>query len=252
MAGSFGYEPGTTRLDENGRARTASEDPRHREDTLLAPTAQLPSSNRRRAGERPFTSRGCWPAPLVETLAPDDPGRRRGGAGPRAIAFAGDSSRVSPVRLGAGHHSPRHVFRSAPFALAVFAIVDFANGLRWVGKTRATRSLGDIARMVPLMIVGIVTVPRCSSTSRATRRSSRSGPSSSATRSTASRGAAPGTVSRNWRSSPDSAAASRNALRAEGRLTRSISPPCLEQGTVRATMTLTTIFSIGLRLIAFA
>ena len=48
-------------------------------------------------------------------------------------------------------------FVPLPFALAVFAIVDFANGLRLGLENPKNAVLGDIARMVPLMIVGIVT-----------------------------------------------------------------------------------------------
>src|SRR5216684_2296030 len=48
-------------------------------------------------------------------------------------------------------------FVPLPFALAVFAIVDFANGLRLGLENPRNAVLGDIARMVPLMIVGIVT-----------------------------------------------------------------------------------------------
>jgi len=42
----------------------------------------------------------------------------------------------------------------------VFAVVDFANGLR-LGLETEERDPRDIARMVPLMIVGIVTGRRC-------------------------------------------------------------------------------------------
>ena len=48
-------------------------------------------------------------------------------------------------------------FVPLPFALAVFAVVDFANGLRLGLENPRNAVLGDIARMVPLMIVGIVT-----------------------------------------------------------------------------------------------
>src|SRR5258707_6575707 len=48
-------------------------------------------------------------------------------------------------------------FVPLPFALAVFAIVDFANGLRLGLENPRNAVVGDIARMVPLMIVGIVT-----------------------------------------------------------------------------------------------
>src|SRR5258706_3327841 len=48
-------------------------------------------------------------------------------------------------------------FVPLPFALAVFAVVDFANGLRLGLENPRNAILGDIARMVPLMVVGIVT-----------------------------------------------------------------------------------------------
>src|SRR5882672_5813072 len=47
-------------------------------------------------------------------------------------------------------------FVPLPFALAVFAVVDFANGLRLGLENPRNAVLGDVARMVPLMIVGIV------------------------------------------------------------------------------------------------
>src|SRR5437660_2188507 len=48
-------------------------------------------------------------------------------------------------------------FVPLPFALAVFAVVDFANGLRLGLENPKNAILGDIARMVPLMIAGIIT-----------------------------------------------------------------------------------------------
>src|SRR5437870_10713997 len=48
-------------------------------------------------------------------------------------------------------------FVPLPFALAVFAVVDFANGLRLGLENPRNAVLGDVARMVPLMIAGIVT-----------------------------------------------------------------------------------------------
>src|SRR5437763_17175680 len=48
-------------------------------------------------------------------------------------------------------------FVPLPFALAVFAVVDFANGLRLGLENPRNAVLGDIARMVPLMVVGVVT-----------------------------------------------------------------------------------------------
>src|SRR2546427_10009349 len=48
-------------------------------------------------------------------------------------------------------------FVPLPFALAVFAVVDFANGLRLGLENPRNAVLGDIARMVPLMIGGFGT-----------------------------------------------------------------------------------------------
>src|SRR6266705_6188764 len=48
-------------------------------------------------------------------------------------------------------------FVPLPFALAVFAVVDFANGLRLGLENPRNAVLGDVARIVPLMIAGIVT-----------------------------------------------------------------------------------------------
>ena len=70
-------------------------------------------------------------------------------------------------------------FVPLPFALAVFAIVDFANGMRLGLENPRNAVLGDIARMVPLMIAGIaaaavIHTPSCMSspvTANATSRS---------------------------------------------------------------------------------
>src|SRR5262252_7691808 len=48
-------------------------------------------------------------------------------------------------------------FVPLPFALAVFAVVDFVNGLRLGLENPKDAIKGDIARMVPFMMVGIVT-----------------------------------------------------------------------------------------------
>lgn len=48
-------------------------------------------------------------------------------------------------------------FVPLPFALAVFAIVDFVNGLRLGLENPRNAVLAEVARMVPLMIVGVVT-----------------------------------------------------------------------------------------------
>src|SRR5438270_10961427 len=48
-------------------------------------------------------------------------------------------------------------FVPLPFALAVFAVVDFANALRLGLENPKNAILGDIARTVPLLTVAIVT-----------------------------------------------------------------------------------------------
>jgi len=48
-------------------------------------------------------------------------------------------------------------FVPLPFALAVFAIVDFVNGLRLGLENPRNAVVPEIARMVPLMIVGVAT-----------------------------------------------------------------------------------------------
>ena len=120
-------------------------------------------------------------------------------------------------------------FVPLPYALAVFAIVDFVNGLRLGLENPRNAVLGDIARMVPFMIVGIVAgttllvnLPRNASLialgifvlGYAIYSLSRRGlpPPSAGT----------------GRSSPDSPAAFRERCSGpEGRLTRSISPTAL-------------------------
>src|SRR5258707_3756654 len=146
-------------------------------------------------------------------------------------------------------------FVPLPFALAVFAIVDWANGLRLGLESPGNAVLGAIARMVPLMIVGIVTgttllvnLPRnaslialgafvlCYSIYSLARR----GP--------------PGTVSRNWAFFAGFCGGLSGTLFGAGGPPYAIylSHRALSKEQFRATMTLTTIFSIGLRLIAFA
>src|SRR6266542_1080885 len=48
-------------------------------------------------------------------------------------------------------------FVPLPFALAVFAVVDFVNGLRLGLENPRNAVLAEVARMVPLMIVGVAT-----------------------------------------------------------------------------------------------
>ncbi len=146
-------------------------------------------------------------------------------------------------------------FVPLPFALAVFAIVDFANGLRLGLENPRNAVLGDIARMVPLMLVGIVTgttllvnLPRNASLvalgifvlGYALYSLSRRG------------GAA--TVSRNWAFVAGFCGGLSGTLFGAGGPPYAIylSHRPLSKEQFRATMTLTTIFSIGLRLIAFA
>src|SRR3981189_794145 len=120
---------------------------------------------------------------------------------------------LAPIAFLAGFIQGLTGFRSAPvsiplaaffvplpFALAVFAVVDFVNGLRLGLENPKNAILGDIARMGPLMIVGSVTRPP-------SRRwgCSFSVPASPACRAAAARRRSAAT----GRSSPGSAAASR-------------------------------------------
>ena len=146
-------------------------------------------------------------------------------------------------------------FVPLPFALAVFAIVDFANGLRLGLENPKNALLGDIARMVPLMIAGIVTgttllvnLPR-----QASLTALGVFVLGYALYSLARRGAQ-ATVGRNWAFFAGFCGGLSGTLFGAGgppyAIYLSHRPLTTEQ--FRATMTLTTIFSIGLRLIAFA
>jgi uncharacterized membrane protein YfcA len=146
-------------------------------------------------------------------------------------------------------------FVPLPFALAVFAIVDFVNGLRLGLENPRNAVLGDIARMVPLMIVGIVTgttllvnLPR-----NAALIALGAFVLGYALYSLARRGAG-ATVSRNWAFLAGFCGGLSGTLFGAGgppyAIYLSHRPFTKEQ--FRATMTLTTIFSIGLRLVAFA
>lgn len=146
-------------------------------------------------------------------------------------------------------------FVPLPFALAVFAIVDFANGLRLGLENPRNAVLGDIARMVPLMIAGIVTgttllvnLPRNASLLAlgvfvlvyALY--------------SLSRGGALAIASRNWAFLAGFCGGLSGTLFGAGGPPYAIylSHRPLTKEQFRATMTLTTIFSIGLRLVAFA
>ena len=146
-------------------------------------------------------------------------------------------------------------FVPLPFALAVFAIVDFANGLRLGLENPKNAILGDIARMVPLMIVGIVTgttllvnLPR-----NASLMALGVFVLAYAVYSLARRGQ-PAIVSRNWAFFAGFCGGLSGTLFGAGGPPYAIylSHRPLGKEQFRATMTLTTIFSIGLRLIAFA
>lgn len=146
-------------------------------------------------------------------------------------------------------------FVPLPFALAVFAIVDFANGLRLGLENPKNALLGDIARMVPLMIAGIVTgttllvnLPR-----QASLTALGVFVLGYALYSLARRGA-PATVGRNWAFFAGFCGGLSGTLFGAGGPPYAIylSHRPLTKEQFRATMTLTTIFSIGLRLIAFA
>lgn len=146
-------------------------------------------------------------------------------------------------------------FVPLPFALAVFAIVDFGNGLRLGLENPKNALLGEIARMVPLMIAGIVTgttllvnLPR-----QASLTALGVFVLAYALYSLSRRGAL-ATVSRNWAFFAGFCGGLSGTLFGAGGPPYAIylSHRPLTKEQFRATMTLTTIFSIGLRLIAFA
>jgi uncharacterized protein len=146
-------------------------------------------------------------------------------------------------------------FVPLPFALAVFAIVDFANGLRLGLENPKNAVLGDIARMVPFMIVGIVAgttllvnLPR-----KASLLALGVFVLAYALYSLARRGG-PAIVGRNWAFLAGFCGGLSGTLFGAGGPPYAIylSHRPLSKEQFRATMTLTTIFSIGLRLAAFA
>ena len=146
-------------------------------------------------------------------------------------------------------------FVPLPFALAVFAIVDFVNGLRLGLENPRNAVLGDIARMVPLMIAGIVTgttllvnLPR-----NASLVALGVFVLGYALYSLARRGAA-ATVSRYWAFVTGFCGGLSGTLFGAGGPPYAIylSHRPLTKEQFRATMTLSTIFSLGLRLVAFA
>src|SRR3989440_9962556 len=141
-------------------------------------------------------------------------------------------------------------FVPLPFALAVFAVVDFANGLRLGLENPKNAILGDVARMVPLMVAGIVTgttllvnLPR-----NASLLALGAFVLGYAIYSLSRRGA-PAAVSRNWAFLAGFCGGLSGTLFGAG------GPPFavylshrpLRKGQFPATMTPTTIFSIGLR-----
>ena len=146
-------------------------------------------------------------------------------------------------------------FVPLPFALVVFAIVDFANGLRLGLENPRNAILGEIARMVPLMLAGIVTgttllvnLPR-----NASLIALGAFVLVYAVYTLARRGA-PATVDRKWAFFAGFCGGLSGTLFGAGGPPYAIylSHRSLSKEQFRATMTLTTIFSIGLRLVAFA
>jgi len=146
-------------------------------------------------------------------------------------------------------------FVPLPFALAVFAIVDFVNGLRLGLENPRNAVLAEVARMVPLMIVGVVTgvtllvnLPRNASLialgifvlAYAFYSLSRRGRLV--------------VVSRHWSYLAGFSGGLSGTLFGAGGPPYAIylSHRPLSKEQFRATMTLSTIFSIGARLVAFA
>lgn len=146
-------------------------------------------------------------------------------------------------------------FVPLPFALAVFAVVDFANGLRLGLENPRNANLGDIARMVPPMILGIlagttllVNLPRKTSLlalglfvlAYSLYSLVRRGPAT--------------IIGRHWAFVAGFCGGLAGTLFGSGGPPYAIylSHRSLSKEEFRATMTLTIIFSVGLRLAAFA
>jgi len=146
-------------------------------------------------------------------------------------------------------------FVPLPFALAVFAIADFVNGLRLGLENPRNAILGDIARMVPLMVVGIVagTTLLVSLPRQASLLALGIFVLAYALYSLARRGRL-ATVNRNWAFVAGFCGGLSGTLFGAGGPPYAIylSHRPLSKEQFRATMTLSTIFSIGLRLVAFA
>ncbi len=146
-------------------------------------------------------------------------------------------------------------FVPLPFALAVFAVVDFVNGLRLGLENPRNAVLAEVARMVPLMIVGVATgatllvnLPRGASLialgvfvlAYALYSLSRRGRLA--------------VVSRRWAFLAGFCGGLSGTLFGAGGPPYAIylSHRPLSKEQFRATLTLNTIFSIGARLVAFA
>lgn len=146
-------------------------------------------------------------------------------------------------------------FVPLPFALAVFAIVDFANGLRLGLENPRNAVVAEIGRMVPLMIVGVaagatllVNLPRKASLlalgvfvlAYALYGLSRRGRLA--------------VISRHWSYAAGFCGGLSGTLFGAGGPPYAIylSHRPLSKEQFRATLTLNTIFSIGTRLAAFA
>lgn len=146
-------------------------------------------------------------------------------------------------------------FVPLPFALAVFAIVDFVNGLRLGLENPRNAVVAEVARMVPLMVVGVATgatllvsLPRSASLlalgvfvlAYALYSLSRRGRLA--------------VVSRHWSYLAGFCGGLSGTLFGAGGPPYAIylSHRPLSKEQFRATLTLNTIFSIGVRLTAFA
>jgi uncharacterized membrane protein YfcA len=146
-------------------------------------------------------------------------------------------------------------FVPLPFALAVFAIVDFVNGLRLGLENPRNAVVAEVARMVPLMVAGVATgatllvnLPRSASLlalgvfvlAYALYSLSRRGKLA--------------VVSRHWSYVAGFCGGLSGTLFGAGGPPYAIylSHRALSKEQFRATLTLNTIFSIGVRLAAFA
>jgi uncharacterized membrane protein YfcA len=146
-------------------------------------------------------------------------------------------------------------FVPLPFALAVFAIVDFVNGLRLGLENPRNAVLAEVARMVPMMVVGVVLgVTLLVNLPRDAALVSLGVFVLAYALYSLSRGGRLAVVSRHWAYFAGLCGGLSGTLFGAGGPPYAIylSHRPLSKEQYRATLTLNTIFSIGARVIAFA